>query len=520
MRIGILYNTVERGEQKKGLPSEMEAENEVLGTVSAVRSCLENAGQEVLLLRVSADVLGALKGLELDVIFNLAEGMGGDTSAEYKIAALLELFEIPYTGANSLTLAVCNDKFMAKNIMVSHGLTTPAYQLIKNPDEPIDTHLEYPLIVKPVREDASIGICPDSVVYDESRLRERIRHVIEVYRQPALVEDYIDGREFNVAVLGSGENARPLPIAEIIFNLPPGAPKVVSYEAKWIEDSLCYMGTTRCCPADLEPHLSAVLVDAALKAYKAVGCTGYGRVDVRLKNGVPYVLEVNPNPCINPEHSGFVAAIEADGMDVDYLVREIINYAVKRESLIQGNSKEQVDVLKTKNLTLRPVGLADVDTLLRWFNDAENLRFMDGSGQTSRERLEIEMMKGSDEYDFMVLVGDRPVGFASIYNLDLKNMRGEISFLIGEREDHRRGYGSEIVGALVDFAFRELKLNSLSASATVLNAGSIKILTKAGFTKIGTRRGYHQYKDEFLDEVFFDITSEDYQTLKAQAKKV
>ncbi|MDD2778543.1 MAG: GNAT family N-acetyltransferase [Methanocellales archaeon] len=518
MNIGILYNLVEEGKLQRGVPTDIVAENEVLDAVSAVKASLEHAGHEVLLLRVSSELLGELNELDLDVIFNLAEGLGGDTLAESKIAALLELLKIPYTGSNSRTLAICHDKFITKNILVSQGILTPAYQLIMEPNEPINTKLSYPLIVKPVWEDSSIGIGPDSVVYDEEHLRRKIRHILEVYLQPALVEEFIDGRELNVAILGSGGTVRALPLSEIVFNLPPGEEWVVSYEAKWIEGSKWYEGTCRSCPAELDPDTAARVKDLALKAYRAVGCSGYGRVDIRLREGIPYVLEVNPNPCLSPGHSGFVASIEADGMTFGQLVDIVLQSAIEKGRLKERSSDNKSELIKTKNLTMRPVKLCDVDILLSWFNDAENLRFMDDSGQISRGYLERELMKTSNDFDFIVSLGDKPIGFASVYNVDGKNMRGEISILIGETELQGRGYGSEIIMALLRFAFEKLMLHSLFASATVLNESSQRILAKAGFRKIGTRREYHKYEGEFLDEIFFDITEGDYKAMLSQFK--
>ncbi|HIH36824.1 MAG TPA: GNAT family N-acetyltransferase [Methanocellales archaeon] len=519
MKIGILYNLVEEGQLQRGVPTDIVAENEVLDAVSAVKGSLENAGHEVLLLRVSSELLGELNELDLDMIFNLAEGLGGDTLAESKIAALLELLKIPYTGSDSRTLAICHDKFITKNILVSQGILTPAYQLIMEPNEPINIELSYPLIVKPVWEDGSIGIGHDSVVYDEAHLRGKIRHILEVYLQPALVEEFIDGRELNVAILGSGETVRALPLSEIVFSLPPGEARVVSYEAKWIEGSKWYEGTCRSCPAELDPDTAARVIDLALKAYRAVGCSGYARVDTRLKEGgVPYVLEVNPNPCLSPLHSGFVASVEADKLTFDQLVDTVLQSAVERGRLKERFSDNKSELIKTKNLTMRPVKLCDVDILLGWFNDAENLRFMDDSSHISREYLERELMKTSSDFDFIVSLGDKPIGFASVYNVDGKNMRGEISILIGEMEFQGRGYGSEILMVLLRFAFEKLMLHSLFASATVLNKSSQRILAKAGFRKIGTRREYHLYEGEFLDEIFFDITEGDYKAMLSQPK--
>ena len=190
--------------------------------------------------------------------------------------------------------------------------------------------MSFPLIVKPANEDASVGIDDSSVVYSLPDLRKRVRFIHTEYDQPALAEEYIDGRELNVAILGN----RPplaLPISEIDFSgLTDGMHKIVSYEAKWMHGTVAYEGTNGVCPAILPAQLEARLKETAVRAYTLIGCRDYARVDFRLtKDGVPYVLEVNPNPDISDD-AGFARSARAQGYSFAEIVGKIVESALER----------------------------------------------------------------------------------------------------------------------------------------------------------------------------------------------
>jgi len=239
---------------------------------------------------------------------------------------MLDILEIPYTGGNYLTLALTLRKDMVKKILTYHNLPTPKFKLFETGDETLD--LGFPLIVKPANEDASIGIKDESVVYNEDKLRERVKYVIGEYEQPALVEEFIDGREFNVGVIGDNEI---LPLSEITFDgLPEGKPKIVNYDAKWKEDSIDYKETKRSCPAKVSEELGNKLRDLALKAGTLFGCRDYFRVDFRVRDNEPYILEVNQSPDIS-EDAGLFAMSQAKGYSYNDLIDKIITNVMKRE---------------------------------------------------------------------------------------------------------------------------------------------------------------------------------------------
>lgn len=508
MRIGILYNSIDR--TREGQADFIDSENEVLETVNAVKNILEREGHDVLELKIDLDRLKILYELDLDIIFNLAEGLGSDRNAEWKIAAFLELIDLPFTGSNSYSLAMCNDKMISKSILLSHNIPTPKFRLIKNPYDTLNLDLNYPLIVKPVREHGGIGIGPESVVNNKEDMLKQVSLINGSFNQPVIVEEYKIGREINVSIIGMGNEAKVLPISEITFNLSVNDPLVVGYEAKWVKDSKWFKGTTRTCPASLEPHTLALVEQTSLNAYKALNCSGYGRVDIRLSEGIPYVLDVNPNPCINPFDSGFATSSSAGGIRYDDLILKILDMAKGKNMIKQIKLLRDHEEIKVSNLFLRPVCLSDQDTLLKWFNDSENLKYMDGPEQMKKEYLETEIMKKNGDHDFVVITNDVPIGFASIYNIDRKHDRGEISYLIGEKEFQGKGFSSKIVLGLIEFAFNKLKLNSLQASATSANKASLNTLQRTGFCKIGNRRSYHKHKGLYLDDILFDITAEDH----------
>lgn len=266
-----------------------------------------------------------------DVVFNLAEAIGGDEHHEPLVAHLLEFHGVRFTGGGSRALTDSNDKHRAKQILAAEGVPVPDSYVVRSLGELKELDLYFPVIVKPVNENASLGITPASVVHDADHLVEPVRHVLEKYRQPALVERYIEGREFNVSVMGNDE-PWVLPIAEIDYSqLPAGYPKILFYEAKWIEDSPLYLKTPAVCPArNVSPKLAERLTDVSRRAYQALGCQGYARVDIRVSRaGRPYVIEVNCNPSLSPD-AGFARSARHAGLEYSSLVDRIVSYAVEK----------------------------------------------------------------------------------------------------------------------------------------------------------------------------------------------
>jgi D-alanine-D-alanine ligase len=327
MKVGILYNLVDKVDHGKDL--DKLADNEVLETSKAVKIALEKKGHAAALEKINPDELEKLKQ-KYDLIFNLAEGIGGDPLKEPEIAAVFEKSGLPFTGAGSKALALCLNKEKAKQVLIKNNIPTPKYQLIKKLPAKKNKDLKYPLIIKPVHEDGSIGINSDSVVNDDASFEKKVKEILEVYKQPALVEEYIDGREINVGILGNGKGIEALPLSEIIFDFPEGVPKIVSFEAKWVEESMLCKKSIGKCPADVPEQIRKRIVELAKKAFLAMGCADYGRVDLRLRGEELFVLEVNPNPCINPDGAGFIRSANAAGYRYDDVINKIVELALKR----------------------------------------------------------------------------------------------------------------------------------------------------------------------------------------------
>lgn len=275
-------------------------------------------------------VIDEISAFNPDAIINFVESVEGIAHYEYCMAALFELLGYHYTGNIPSTLGNCLDKERAKRILNSFGVNTPgsltleAHRRIS--EEDID--LSYPLIMKLLDEDASIGISEYSVVKNYKELKKHYRFLSETYNKSILVEEYIDGRELNVAVLGD----RVLPISEILFDgLPGEMPKIVTYDGKWIEGSVYYNYTKPKCPAELPKRLRKKIEDIAITSFKALNCRDYARVDVRLdKKGTPFVIEVNPNPDISRD-SGFARAASAAGISHKELLNNITEFALNRK---------------------------------------------------------------------------------------------------------------------------------------------------------------------------------------------
>ena len=510
MKAAILYNIPGEGSARSEV--EMEAELEVLETVAGVKEGLEMAGHEAIALRCSLEVLFSLKSF--DLVFNLAEGFEDDLSAEPKVAGFLELLGVPFTGSCASALEVGRDKGLSKLVLEREGIPTPRFQIFRSCDEAPSLDrpvLEYPVIIKPVLEDASIGITFDSIARDEADLRGKVRKIIDTYRQPAIVEEYIEGREVNAALIIGPGGTELLPISEILFDLPEGTPRILGFEAKWIEDSPFYQRTVPLCPAPLPEALRDRIGDLARRACAALGVEGYARVDFRIRegDGVPFVIEVNPNPCINPVGSGFARAAAAAGIDYCELVRKIASAALDRwgKGQLWVTPQPPPEVFVWRSLAFRRVGADDATLLFGWFEDRELTRYMDPSTSLTIDQLEASILCSKDD-DYVVMIGDLPIGFASIYERACCTC--EISYLIGDPEYRGLGLGKVIVEALLEEAFRRLGVRAVYASATVENISSIRALEAAGFRRIGTRRASSMMGEDCLDDLLLDITREEY----------
>ncbi|NWG12083.1 MAG: ATP-grasp domain-containing protein [Acidobacteria bacterium] len=328
----ILYNCVAITEALN--------ENEVIypatvirDEVGAVEESLRAGGFNPYVLAVehfSRDVFNTLIRIAPRFVFNLCEEINHRCELEMCVAGLLDLMGIPYTGSGPLALGLALNKFRVKKMLRSFNIPTARGYLHPPGENSCVRNLGFPVIVKPVHEDGSLGIGPSSVCKDSAGLREQVKIVHDIYRQSALVEEYLDGREFNVSILGDG---RPeiLAISEIDFSgMPPGMPRIVSYQAKWDEDSPLYRGTVPVCPARIPGRLESRVRDLAVRSFRAVGCRDYARIDMRTDaEGRVRVLEVNPNPDIGPK-AGFARAARAAGYTYTDMVLRISEFALAR----------------------------------------------------------------------------------------------------------------------------------------------------------------------------------------------
>ena len=309
------------------------SEKSFLKELNNIKKTLKKYYTHVETLAIDREVQKAIDGINSfapDVIFNFVESVEGITSYEYCIAGLYELLDYYYTGCDPISLGNCLDKAGTKDILQSFGIKTPGYQTLK-PNTRFtknDITLNFPIILKLIKEDASIGISEYSVVNNYTELRKQFKFLSDTYKQEIILEEYIKGRELNVAILGS----RPLPLSEINFEgLPAALPKIVTYEGKWIENSVYYNHTKPVCPAALSEVTLRKVNKIAMAAFKALNCRDYARIDIRLNSkGITYVIEVNPNPDISAD-SGFARAAKADGIDYSGLLCTIANYALERK---------------------------------------------------------------------------------------------------------------------------------------------------------------------------------------------
>lgn len=332
MRFAVLFNqddTLLGGSAQDAL-----AVRAVQDCARAVADGLASHGATVALVPIRAEprrILRLLAELDVELVFNLVESVGGDPALESAFAGALELAGLAYTGSDPRALALSLDKPLSRVLLESAGVRVPRGAVLAHGDEPLA--LAYPVIVKPAREDASHGIESSSVVPDEERARARARWVIERYRQPALVEEFVDGRELAVALLGDGAAARCLSFGEIDFSaFPPGIPRIVTYAGKWIEDSEDWQRTVSGAARALADAERAEVEHAALSAWSAIGGRDYGRVDLRLDaSGRAFVLDVNPNPDLSPG-AGFALAAERSGMSHAQLVTRIAELALARRA--------------------------------------------------------------------------------------------------------------------------------------------------------------------------------------------
>jgi D-alanine-D-alanine ligase len=266
-----------------------------------------------------------------DLVFNLTESYAGDDTKEMNVAAYMDLIGLPYTGGGPHAHFLAQDKATAKKMFAFHGIRTPYFATAYRGNIDHAHDVKFPLIVKPQLEDGSIGIDAEAVVSSVKELMERVEYVQNEFDSPALIEEYIEGREIYAAILGSYERTEVLPLVELdLSQLPKGTPRIASRDVKFETDSRAYKLTKSAIAEDLDEETTKKLSETAVAAYRAVKLRDYGRIDMRLTpEGEVYVIEANPNPWLSSKHE-FAMAAKKSGRSYTELIKAIVDLALER----------------------------------------------------------------------------------------------------------------------------------------------------------------------------------------------
>ena len=335
MRIGLAYNQKPDPSTPDEPPSTSDAFAvwDEPATIDAVAHALGSFGT-VIRLQADESFPHKLAPSHPDIVFNIAEGLH-EQNREALVPAICEYLHVRYTGSDPLSLALALNKGRAKELLAFRGVPTPPFVCVERPEDLDGVTLPYPVFIKPIAEGSSKGVFASNVCESPAQLGERGRSLLARYAQPALVETYLPGPEFTVAILGNGADAYCLPIVGFDFStLPAGAPPVYGYEAKWVWDTPDAPLAIFQCPAPVAPELAGEIMRTALDAYRTLGCRDWCRVDIRVDRfAVPNVLELNPLPGIIPDpamNSCFPKAARAAGISYDELIQEVVRIAWRR----------------------------------------------------------------------------------------------------------------------------------------------------------------------------------------------
>ncbi len=328
--IAIVYNAYTEGTPE--LPEDRAGTQDLRTMIRLVARTLRRRGHPVTVLPLAHDLFAfqrKLRRLRPDVVFNLYDDVVHGALYDMRVAALVRMMGFPMTGCPALALGLTRYKYMTASILAGAGVPIPPNTTILDSGAAVDQHpWQFPLIVQASQEHGGVGLDRYSIVTTKKALRLKVREVIRTYKQPALAQRFLPGREFNVGIIG-GNRLRVLPLAEVDYSrLPTDIPPIMSYAAKWLDNTPEYQNTRVICPADVEPEQARRIEQVALQAFRAVGGRGYGRVDVRCdEEGNPYVLEVNCNPCLD-EGMG-LARSAAAGISWPELLELIVRAALE-----------------------------------------------------------------------------------------------------------------------------------------------------------------------------------------------
>jgi len=331
------------------MPEDLLAEGDSVETIRAVIGALTQAGHHVRGVEADDSAMQRLKRIRPDLVFNIAEGLFGAFRESY-IPMICERLGLPYTGSDPLTLAICLDKARTKEVLSHYGIRNPAFRRYE-PFTQTEVDLSLlPGIIKPVCEGSSKGIYNSSVVRDRESAGCLIQEKLFKYQQPVILEKFLPGAEFTVAVWGNGENIQVLPIVEINYrDLPAQANPIYSYEAKWIWDRPEKPLNIFNCPANISPDLRAGIEHLVLRTCKVLNVRDWCRIDVRCdERDIPHILEVNPLPGIlpNPEdNSCFPKAARTAGYGYQAMLEKILKIATLRTGLIHVIDRQQTEYI-------------------------------------------------------------------------------------------------------------------------------------------------------------------------------
>ncbi len=329
LAIGLVYNLKKPPDE--GVPIDAYAEFESTETVDLITSSLRSIGHQVHLIPFEGpSILADLQHSSVDLVFNIAEGVHGGRNREAIIPALLELLGKPYTGSDPTTLGLTLDKSLTKDVVSAQGICVPKgrsffYPTEQEIDDLLNALKTFPMVAKPQWEGSSKGISTTSLVMDRAQLCAEIQRINTLYDQPALVEEFLPGREFSVGLVGNGDDVQVFPVLEVVYPEKALTDFVYSYEVKSANRE------TLLCPAPIEDGLSSKLRELALHAFTVLGCRDCARVDFRLdKAGEPRFLEINPLPGLSKD-SLYPLQAKAAGVTYPQLLEKIVNSALKRK---------------------------------------------------------------------------------------------------------------------------------------------------------------------------------------------
>ncbi len=362
-RVAVLANIKEHGKPlPPDVPPDAGADYDYIETINTIRAAIESDGHWTMFIPADSNLPYALKSAQPDICFNISEGLGGD-AREAQTPALLEMLKIPYTGSRVQTNAISLDKTLTKRIWRDRRLPVAPFQEFYTGDEPLRPDMRFPLFVKPAREGTGMGVDAKAIVNNEQELRERTKYIICMYKQPALVETFLSGREFTVAVMGrpdamlysrhpewyDPDGFHRFPILELDSSrsITPG---IYGIEAKaqtvGSEGAPGYI-----CPTNIEQDLAKKLQHYAWRAHNILGALDVSRVDIRLDGeGQPTLLEINPLPGLTPGYSDLCLIAKADGITYEDLILEILYLGASRWDMVEPRAIPLMQVMQKKHI--------------------------------------------------------------------------------------------------------------------------------------------------------------------------